>query len=1076
MSDTLAKYSFLPFVRLGLGNQITEQDTLGVSPYGTILERPEVQVSLNVKATAGVVEKNELVSRIVKIEGPGDVLGIQASQIIRVHPAKGVDNFEINNLVYIEFYEEDFPWRYTPASPLGNNLRPWIAVLVLKTDEFTRNTQGGTPTPLIRIRPEALQAVFYPQTDLHHFAHVHVLETLSDNISNAGTAANEINTTIAKNPDLALSRIICPRRLQADTEYHVFLVPSYETGRLAGMGQPTAKIVAQQPSWKRDTLGTNPMDMPYYHTWSFKTGAKGDFEELVMDLKVRTFPGNTGRDMDLSDPGYGIKPKDNDAIVLVEGAIQSQTHVTPPWPKDEQALQQKLKEILNLDHTLQSTLPSVPSGNFYSPNVMTDPIITPPIYGKWHAFTDKLTNKSDWVHQLNLHPSHRAAAGLGTRVIQEHQEEFMEMAWNQVGPINEANQRIIENEAVSRSAERLFRKNLKKMSQLALMNTLGNAMEVLKVGNQLTAKKRLKDSRVPTAFRSGTFLRIANNFTQTALMTSTGTDGLQDVMDESLLLRTDADEGTTISSTPGSNRASTAISAAPRRKAFEIQLDPIGIKNAISNIIQNPPASFMTTLSDAVAGKWPSVSTTAVLQALPADYSNNQKERAKEILNAIRKKKFNDGVLTLGIQEDLFISRINKNYDHGEFTVTNGPRNGISTVCWVKEAVVQEPVLFFYNDILEARKDFGLRFNTSFLNAAGTAAVAYVQQPRKALQSDEFKTRILSRFRPGENFLRKISAFIEADTANKAKPLMAYPRFPIPVYDYLKEISPDYIIPNISDIPDDTIAIMKPNQAFVESFLAGMNHEFSRELLWREFPTDMRGSYFRHFWEYDNDPANEMLPLPGETEKAFNQRVIAFQDAAVDVHELHKWKNVLGSNHKREIGLILLIKGELFRKYPDTMVYAQKAKFSSNPNNKLPRELTDYNHPENVKWPIITGMIEPNVHFFGFDITETVAKGNTTSQPGWFFVLRERPGQISFGLDDLDGNLVPPAAWEKLTWQHLINNANSTPPFLTIQGASFTPKKLENVEWGISSANTAYILYQNPVLYAKHASVFLKTE
>ncbi|MFO7722899.1 MAG: hypothetical protein R6V49_06715 [Bacteroidales bacterium] len=134
MSDTLAKYSFLPFVRLGLGNQITEQDTLGASPHGNVLERPEVQVSINVKATAGATEKNEPVSRIVKIEGPGDVLGIQANQIIRVHPARGVDNFEINNLVYIEFYEEDFPWRFSPASPSGNNLRPWLAVLVLKTD------------------------------------------------------------------------------------------------------------------------------------------------------------------------------------------------------------------------------------------------------------------------------------------------------------------------------------------------------------------------------------------------------------------------------------------------------------------------------------------------------------------------------------------------------------------------------------------------------------------------------------------------------------------------------------------------------------------------------------------------------------------------------------------------------------------------------------------------------------------------------------------------------------------------------------------------------------------------------
>ena len=31
--------------------------------------------------------------------------------------------------------------------------------------------------------------------------------------------------------------------------------------------------------------------------------------------------------------------------------------------------------------------------------------------------------------------------------------------------------------------------------------------------------------------------------------------------------------------------------------------------------------------------------------------------------------------------------------------------------------------------------------------------------------------------------------------------------------------------------------------------MVGLNHEFARELLWREFPTDQRGSYFRQFWD-----------------------------------------------------------------------------------------------------------------------------------------------------------------------------------------------------------------------------------
>ena len=38
----------------------------------------------------------------------------------------------------IEFYDEDFPFRYTPASPANGSkhLRPWLALFVLKENEF----------------------------------------------------------------------------------------------------------------------------------------------------------------------------------------------------------------------------------------------------------------------------------------------------------------------------------------------------------------------------------------------------------------------------------------------------------------------------------------------------------------------------------------------------------------------------------------------------------------------------------------------------------------------------------------------------------------------------------------------------------------------------------------------------------------------------------------------------------------------------------------------------------------------------------------------------------------------------
>ena len=41
----------------------------------------------------------------------------------------------------------------------------------------------------------------------------------------------------------------------------------------------------------------------------------------------------------------------------------------------------------------------------------------------------------------------------------------------------------------------------------------------------------------------------------------------------------------------------------------------------------------------------------------------------------------------------------------------------------------------------------------------------------------------------------------------------------------------------------------KSNPRTIEAFMAGLNHEFSSELLWREFPADLRHTAFRRFWD-----------------------------------------------------------------------------------------------------------------------------------------------------------------------------------------------------------------------------------
>src|SRR5262249_7530542 len=98
-----------------------------------------------------------------------------------------------------------------------------------------------------------------------------------------------------------------------------------------------------------------------------------------------------------------------------------------------------------------------------------DPIITPPLYGTWQSLTRRLLldpkdqpvpNRGNWVHQLNLDPRHRVAAGFGTRVIQQNQEQYMDAAWGQVGSVLEANRQIRMSQLAKHSSFVLYQKHV----------------------------------------------------------------------------------------------------------------------------------------------------------------------------------------------------------------------------------------------------------------------------------------------------------------------------------------------------------------------------------------------------------------------------------------------------------------------------------------------------------------------------------------------------------------------------------------------------------------------------------------
>lgn len=89
--------------------------------------------------------------------------------------------------------------------------------------------------------------------------------------------------------------------------------------------------------------------------------------------------------------------------------------------------------------------------------------------------------------------------------------------------------------------------------------------------------------------------------------------------------------------------------------------------------------------------------------------------------------------------------------------------------------------------------------------------------------------------------------------------IMWAPEFPQSMYEPLRDISHDLLLPGVEKIPQNTLGLLETNRRFLESYMCGCNHEFAGELLWRGYPTDQRGSYFRQFWD-----VSEYVPRESE--------------------------------------------------------------------------------------------------------------------------------------------------------------------------------------------------------------------
>ena len=425
-----ATYHYLSWVRSGFAASITQPDTFGAS-QPALATAP---VGVAVSGVAAPVTHNAVV------RGPGDVIGISASQVVRTDPIDGAVGVEPNYFTQIEFDRPDLPWLFTPAAAVGERLRPWLVLVVLDAEGPTACTvRPGSPLPVVSVTAEAAQGL--PDlTAAYLWAHAQVILPDAVSLDQALGAGGD--------PRLTISRLMCPRHLSPNHWYVAAVVPAFNVGRLAGLGQSVAAADEGQlqPAW---TPGA-AVDLPVYYSWRFRTGEDSDFESLARKLVGRPLPAGVGtRALDVSRPGAGLPSlpppadtTDSKSITWLDGALRPLDSDSLP-ARDAQATQDfqaQLTVLLDRPATL------VLGGN-------ADPVVAPPIYGGLHALVVKVDTGQvpPWVSELNLDPRTRVAAGVGTQVIQSRQEDYAARAWRQLGDVLAAN-RLLRSAQFARTS------------------------------------------------------------------------------------------------------------------------------------------------------------------------------------------------------------------------------------------------------------------------------------------------------------------------------------------------------------------------------------------------------------------------------------------------------------------------------------------------------------------------------------------------------------------------------------------------------------------------------------------------
>jgi len=1050
---------------------------------GTALPRVTFPAEITLNAGSASVD--------ISLLGPGEISGIDPRAVVRTWPKHDIYDAEPNYFPMCEFADADFPWRYTPAGATSEDrLRPWICLIVLTDDEIAETVPAGETRklPSLRTKPGV------PLPDLRQsWAWAHTQVSGVDEIDAATTSR-----LLDSEPQRFVSRLLCPRYLKEGTAYTAFLVPTFERGRLAGLGEPVPEdLDGTAPAW---TSGMDAaLELPVYYQWRFQTSTGVDYEVLVRRLQPRAVPESVGlRFIDASNPGAGLPPPEGgQRLLAIEGALRSPATKAPEWQdSDRSDFVEGLRALLNLPAEL------LRSGG-------SKPVVAPPLYASSQSAHEEVLpgTAPAWFAELNLDPRLRVAAGLGTLVVQEQQQALMAGAWARVEGIRVVNEQLGFAQLAREISIPIYENHVLNANPDALLQVTAPLLSKIKA-SPMTMYAALHGGAVPRGLLDPQFRRISRpRGPQARRQGRESTSGPQRTLER-------ANRGELSPPPPPS---APKLMATPERAAQS--LVPSWATPAMMAILARFPlplwiggvlSLFLSSLLLVRGGVDPIAVGLAGLGIAALKASSVVRISSGNLANAASLRA---GRLT---PDQIRVAQSRPDFVAVETTVrgTTGAasaRSGIppspSTATPsvpaaqpTSPAPVQAPTTRSGDTPSALAFRFASARTVERLRTEPPPSVAPARVDLPKLTENVAKAldpRVT--ITSGIRSRLVLASNIARSPRDPLDPVVLPPEFPQPMYKPLVDLSQEWLLPGLDHVPDNTVSLLQTNQRFVEAYMAGLTHEMGRELLWNEYPTDPRATYFRQFW----DPAG-YVPPAGQTLDS---------EALKDITPIASWEGPLGENTSRRVfpegdPVVLLIRGDVVRRYPTIAVYAVKARwgdqgsFTSEPTASPPAPPRRSLGTEERR-PLFSGALPPDVVFCGFDLGTAEALGSTEpgGDPGWFFVLQEQQSEPRFGLDLPPGTGTPskpPESWNDISWAHLVSRVEDLDAFNYIDlfaelpdtshvadphgPGSAPPPPLWPPVWhgdargthrGSTAADVAYITLQRPVRIAIHASDML---